>query len=465
MSRGDRPNQSSCCSAVFVLIPVPANVRLIAKEKVVFRTRSVILAFILLGLAAVSLVSAENAKGGHWVSAWSTAVHAPLPFPGLPPTPTIENQTIRMVVKATIGGDRVRIRFSNAFGSTAVALGAAHVALAQHGSAILPESDRMLTFGGKTSVTIPPGAPVLSDPVELKVVALSEVAISIYLPGSVSATSTHFWAQHETYLSQPGDFTAKAEIPNATTRLSWYWLADVEVLASDEAHAIVALGDSITDGVGAKQGDYSDWPDILAGRLATEKGSPALAVVNEGIGGNRVLHDGAGISALARFDRDVLAQPGVSGLIVLESINDIGFPHMRPRLPDGTTLKDLPFTHEAVTADELIVGFKQIIERAHQHGIRVFGATLTPFEGADYYSAEGEAMRQAVNQWIRTGGAFDGVIDFDSAVRDPGHPTQFRDGYHSGDHLHPNATGYKAMADAVDLAMLRGGKVSPANKK
>jgi lysophospholipase L1-like esterase len=361
-----------------------------------------------------------------------------------------------MVVKPTLDGDRLRIRLSNAFGNAALAIGAAHVALVQRGANIVPESDRVLTFGGRASVTIPPGAPVLSDPVDLKVAALAEIAISVYLSGSASASSTHFWAQHETYISGPGDFTAKADIPNATTRTSWYWLADVEVWASDRAGAIVALGDSITDGVGAKQGEYRDWPDILATRLAAEKGSAQLAVVNEGIGGNRILHDGAGVSALARFDRDVLAQPGVSGVIVLEGINDLGFPHLRPRMPDGTTPKEMPFVHEPVTAEDLIVGLKQVIERAHQHGIRVFGATLTPFEGADYYSTEGEAARQAVNQWIRTGGAFDSVFDFDAAVRDPNHPSQFREGYHSGDHLHPSAAGFKAMADAVDVAALRG---------
>ncbi|PYT65313.1 MAG: GDSL family lipase [Acidobacteria bacterium] len=360
-----------------------------------------------------------------------------------------------MVLKPTIGGKRLRVKLSNAFGTTALTVGSAHIALVQQGANIVPESDRALTFSGRASVTIPPGAPVLSDPVDLNVAAFAEIAVSLYLPESASGSSTHFWAQHETYISGPGDFTAKTDIPNATTRLSWYWLADVEVLASDKAAAIIAFGDSITDGVGAKQGEYSDWPEILANRLAAEKGSQRLAVVNEGIGGNRILHDGAGVSALARFDRDVLAQPGVAGLIVLEGINDIGWPHMKPRLPNGEMLKDLPFTRELVSAEDLIMGLKQIIDRSHQHGIRVFGATLTPYDGADYYSEDGEATRQAVNQWMRTGGAFDGVFDFDAAVRDPNHPAQFREGYHSGDHLHPSATGYKAMADAVDLSILR----------
>jgi lysophospholipase L1-like esterase len=237
------------------------------------------------------------------------------------------------------------------------------------------------------------------------------------------------------------------------------------VWASDQAAATVAFGDSITDGVGAKQGEYSNWPDLLADRLAKAASSPTISVVNEGIGGNRILHDGAGVSALTRLHRDVLAQPGVVNLIVLESINDIGWPHMKPRLPNGTVLKDLPFTHEVVSAEDLIMGLRQIIimglrqiiDRAHQHGIRVFGATLTPYEGADYYSADGEADRQAVNHWIRNGGAFDGVFDFDAAVRDPNHPAQFREGYHSGDHLQPSAIGYKAMADAIDLTALRKG--------
>jgi lysophospholipase L1-like esterase len=419
---------------------------------------SVFLAFVLQATAETS------SPGGQWVSAWSTAAHAPLPFPDLPPSPTFENQTIRMVVRPTIGGSRLRIRFSNAFGTTALKIGSAHVALSPKDAAIEPESDRALTFGGRPSVNIPPGAPILSDPVDLTVLPFRELAVSVYLPEKTASSTVHFWAQHDSYISEPGDFTAKQDILNASTKASWYFLADVEVWAPSQSAATVALGDSITDGVGAKQGEYSDWPDLLAHRLAKAHEGPSLSVVNEGIGGNRILHDGAGVSALARFDRDVLAQPGVANLIVLEGINDIGWPHMKPRLPNGTVLKDLPFTHEVVTAEDLIMGLQQIIARAHQHGTRVFGATLTPYEGADYYSDDGEATRQTVNQWIRTSHAFDAVIDFDAAVRDPNHPTQFREGYHSGDHLHPSATGYKAMADAVDLSVLRNSKGESLNK-
>lgn len=432
------------------------------------KTKSAIVVLSIFVAAVLILAArAENSSGsGHWVSAWSSAVHAPLPFPGLPPSPVFENQTVRMIVRPTIGGKRVRIRLSNAFGTTAVSIGAARIALVSEGAKIAPESDRALMFGGRASVKIPPGSPVLSDPVDLKVLPFMEVAVSIYLPDKTAASSIHFWGQHETYVSGPGDFTAKVEIPSATAKTSWYWLADVEVWASDRNAATVTLGDSITDGVGAKQGDYTDWPDLLARRLAGEKGSPGLAVVNEGIGGNRILHDDAGVSALARFDRDVLAQPGVANLIVLEGINDIRWPRIKPRpLQGGTTPKETPFAGEVVSAQDLILGLEQIIERGHQHGIKVFGATLTPYEGDDCYSADGEATRQAVNQWIRSSGAFDGVFDFDAAVRDPNHPTQFREGYHSGDHLHPSATGFKAMANAVDLSVLRNAAGAGSKKQ
>jgi lysophospholipase L1-like esterase len=291
----------------------------------------------------------------------------------------------------------------------------------------------------------------------MKVPAFAEVSVSVYLPHSTPATTTHFWAQHETYVSGPGDFSAKADIPQPTTKMSWYWLSDLEVWTADRVGAVVTLGDSITDGVGAKQGTYGDWPDQLAKRLEAKGEASSLAVLNEGIGGNRILYDGAGINALARFDRDVLAQPGVSDLIVLEGINDIGWPHMKPRpAKDGTLPKEGPFAAQGVTSDDLIAGLRQIIERAHEHRIKVFGATLTPYEGADYFSQDGEAVRQAMNQWIRISGTLDGVVDFDAAVRDPAHPSQFRQDYQSGDHLHPSAAGYKAMADAIDLALLQG---------
>ena len=416
--------------------------------------RTVLASVLLLAVMNLTAVAQERTTGGHWVTAWSAAVHAPLPFPGLPPSPVFENQTLRMIVRPTISGNRVRLRLSNAFGNAALSIGAVHIALVVQGDKTIAGSDRAVTFGGRASVSVPRGAAMLSDAIDLEVASFRELAVSVYLPEKTSTPTVHFWAQHETYISGPGDFTAKPEIADATTKLSWYWLADVEVWAPDDTAATVAFGDSITDGVGAKQGEYADWPDVLAKRLAGDGASSKLAVVNEGIGGNRILYDGAGVSALARLDRDLLAQPGVTSLILLEGINDIGWPHMKPRLANGTMLKETPFAHELVSAQDLIVGMRQIIERAHEHGIRVFGATLTPYEGADYYSADGEQTRQEVNRWIRTGSAFDGVFDFDAAVRDPNHPSKFREEYQSGDHLHPSAAGYKAMAEAIDLTVL-----------
>jgi lysophospholipase L1-like esterase len=413
----------------------------------------------VLALSAVSILPASARDGkqpGSWISAWSTAVHSPLPFPGLPPTPVFENQTVRMVIRTTIGGQQIRIRFSNAYGTSPLEIGSAHVALTANAAAIVADTDHAITFDGRPSVKIPPGAPILSDPVAINVPAFAELSVSLYLPHSAPASTMHFWAQHASYVSGPGDFSAKADISPVSTPKSWYFLSDVEVWATDRAAAVVTLGDSITDGAGAKQGAYEDWPDQLARRLSAAAGGTRVAVLNEGIGGNRILHDGAGVNALARFDRDVLDQPGVHGIILLEGINDIGWPHMKPPpSKDGSAPKISLFAAQIVTAADLIAGYRQILDRAHQHHIRVFAATMTPYGGADYFSADGEAVRQAVNLWIRTSGVFDGVFDFDAAVRDPAHPLQFRDSLHSGDHLHPSADGYKAMAGAVDLVLIK----------
>jgi len=427
---------------------------------------------ILVAIFLSSAASAQTPKDErHWVSAWSSAMHAPLAFVPGQAISGLENRTLRMIVRPTIAGERVRIRFSNACGNQPLPIGAAHIALASKDDKIIAASDQTLTFSGRGSTNIPPGAPMLSDPVDLKFPAFAEIAVSIFLAGKIDTTTFHLAGQKPTYISELGDFTATAEIPNATTKPSWFFLSGLEVFAPSRAAATLALGDSITDGVGAKQGDYNDWPDLLANRLAAQKGLPPMAVVNTGIGGNRILHDGAGVNALARFDRDVLAQPGIANIILLEGINDIGWPRMKPPSPRpgdpalGSKSMESPFAKELVSAQDIIAGYQQIIDRASQHGIKIFIATLLPYEGADYYTEDGEAIRAAVNQWIRTSGAADGYFDFDKAVRDPNHPTRFRDGYHSGDNLHPSTIGYKAMADAVDLAVLRGIKPVKEAKK
>jgi lysophospholipase L1-like esterase len=347
-----------------------------------------------------------------------------------------------MVVHTSIGGHRARVQLSNTVGAGPLKIGATHIALRDKESAIIPASDHALTFSGKPSFTIPPGADVISDPVDLDVPKLGDLVISVYVPGEVAAPTTHSTGLHTTYISKSGDFTNAPSIADATKSLAWYLISSVDVMAPSDSRLIVAYGDSITDGATSTPDTDSSWPSQLAQRLLANKPTAGVAIVNQGISGNRVLSDGAGVSALARFDRDVLAQPGVQWLVVMEGINDIGL---------GARSTGL----DAVTVDELIAAHKQIIERAHMRGIKVIGATLTPFGGAGYYSDEGEAIRTALNEWIRTGKSYDAVIDFDATTRDPENPKQIRPSYNIRDHLHPNDEGYKAMADAFDLSLFK----------
>ena len=430
--------------------------------------RPLLLVTSILGLAFLC-VAPNAAAQDHWVATWAAspqssrivfprAFRPPTPPPGqsgqpaqnnapspFPTPPTINNQTVRMIVRTSIGGHRVRVQLSNAFGTTALRIGAAHIALRDKESAITAGSDRPLTFSGGPSFTIPPGAELLSDPVDLDVPKQADLVISLFIPGEASSATVHLTGLHTTYISQPGDFTGAASITPAATVQMWYWIAAVDVLAPRDSGLIVAFGDSITDGATSTPDTDRSWPSQLAQRLAADKAASKLAIVNEGISGNRLLNDGAGVSALARFDRDVLSQPGVKWLMVLEGINDIGIGNL-----PGTDPAD------AVTAEDLIAAHEQIIERAHTHGIKAIGATLTPYVGAAYATDKGEAMREAVNQWIRTGGAYDAVVDFDAATQDPANPKQIRPAYNIRDHLHPNDEGYKAMADAVNLSIFTG---------
>jgi len=378
----------------------------------------------------------------HWVGTWAASPQGTIASSG-PEVKSFEDQTIRQIVRVSMGGDTLRVRFSNELGRTPLVIGAARIALSAGGAKIEPGSSRSLTFGGATSITVPAGAPVLSDQVTLHVPPMADLAISLYLPDSTAATTYHELSVQTSYVSTPGDHTDAVDMPTALKAVNWYFLSGVSVRAPANAAAIVTLGNSITDGFASTVDANTRWPNFLARHLRDAHQLDRLSVLDEGISGNRVLNDHVGRNALARFDQDVVSRPGVRYVIVLEGINDIGFSETSG------------FRNQNVSADEIIAGHRQLIARAHELGLTIYGATLTPFEGAGYASAEGEAKRQAVNEWIRTSGEYDGVIDFDEVTRDPAHPSRFLPKYDSGDHLHPNDAGYQAMGEAVDLALFR----------
>ncbi len=405
---------------------------------------------------AASLLMAAAAHAGdlHWMTSWAASAEAPLPASlGFPPPPALGGKTIRQVVRISGGGQEVRIRFTNAFGDGPLRIGAAHLAFAGPDGAIRPGSDHALTFGGRPSAVVPSGAPLLSDPVRMPVKALTSLAVSLYLPGAAPVCTCHATSVQTAYVL-PGDATGAAAMAGAEKVQGRALISAVEVASARPGRTIVAFGNSITDGVGSSMDANRRWPDQLAERLVRQSG-PALYVANEGISGNRLLNDGFGVSALARFDRDVLAQPGLAYVIVFEGINDIGL----SRAPRGGAgpLSGFIKTYGGapVSAEDIIDGYRQLIARARAHGVRIYGATITPYEGAATYSAEGEAERQAVNRWIRTSGAFDAVLDFDKAIRDPAHPGRIRDGWHMGDHLHGSDAGYRAIAASIDLKLFK----------
>jgi len=347
-------------------------------------------------------------------------------------------------VHVSIGGRRLRVRFSNAFGRSPLTLRAARVAVAGGGGACIPTTDRALTFGGRPSVTIPEGALIVSDPIDFGLAPLSDLAVTMYLKGAPADVTGHPGSRTTSYL-QVGDAMSAPELSSAVRVDHWYFLSAVDVPADESPGAVAILGDSITDGRGSTTNGNDRWPDTLARRLRANTATAEVAVLNLGVGGNRLLHDGLGPNALARLDRDALAQPGVRWLIVFEGINDIG-------MAAGSRVKGEP----AATAEDIIAAYEQIIERAHAVGIRVYGATIMPFEGfsySGYFTPEGEADRQKVNEWIRTSRRFDAVIDFDAVTRDPERPSRLSAAVDGGDHLHPSAAGYRIMADAIDLAL------------
>lgn len=403
-------------------------------------------------LAAISLVAAAacgsrgtaaptpSARGTQWLATWAASaqeVVRPAADSVVDRRPVYANRTVRQIVHTSIGGNAVRVRFTNEYGNQPLVIGSAHVALRDTGSAIKPSTDHAITFGGRGSVTLRPGAIIVSDPVSLGVPQLSDLAISMFLRDSIRTVTRHSLGIQSNYVSRPGEYVSAATMPVDTTIVAWLWLAGVDVVNPAATGVIVTIGNSITDGLGSTRNMNRRWPNILADRLLAS-GEPPKGVANAGISGNRVLSPGTGPSALARFDRDVLSQPGVTHVVVLEGINDIGR------------------AAEPVTADEIIYGLHQLADRAHERGLLIIGATLTPAgPRPTAFTPEMETKRSTVNAWIRSSGVFDGVIDFDAATRDPSDPKQMQKAYDSGDHLHPSDAGYKAMADAIDLSLFR----------
>lgn len=400
----------------------------------------------LMLLCSTALMARE--PGGSWAGSWAAAQQIPESNNAVP-ADNLRGATLRQIVHLSAGGSMLRLRVSNAFGTGPLHLIAVHVAHPQSAasSRIEPNSDRAVTFGERADVLIPAGAEYISDPVEYAAAPLSDLAITMQIDGSPEQQTSHPGSRATSYLAA-GASVSELELPAAQSIEHWYFLSGVDVAGDTAAAALVTLGDSITDGHGATTNGNDRWPDVLAARLQHNPATRQVSVLNAGIGGNRLLADGTGPNALARFDRDVLAQAGVRYLIVLEGINDIG------------TLARTKTASEAEHGQlvrQLIDAYRQITLRAHAHGIRVIGATILPFTGSDYYhpSPANEADRKSVNAWIRAPRHFDAVIDFDKVAADPAHPDRLRADYDIGDHLHPSPAGYRAMAEAIPLELFR----------
>jgi lysophospholipase L1-like esterase len=374
----------------------------------------------------------------HWVGTWTTA-------PAPAEAGAISNQTLRMNPRVSIGGDRVRVRISNAYGTRPLLVGAAWLSLRDKGPAVVADSQKNLTFGGAESAMIAVGSFVISDPIAFALPPLADIAVSVYLPGEMTVNSgiTGRYARQTNYISPPGNFANSTVMPVGSITGDWFFVSGVDVLASAETGGVVALGDSLTDANISTLDAHCRWPDQLARRLQARPRGRPMGVMNQGLGGNRILHDIRGDSGLRRFDRDVLAQPGVTHVIVMLGTNDLRNRWAKPE--------------EEVNADQMIAGLKQLALRAHTRGIKIFGATLLGFENETFlpgaWTPERERTRQAVNEWIRTGGAFDAVVDFDRALCDPEHPIRMLPVYDCGDHLHPSDLGYNKMGDAIDLSL------------
>jgi lysophospholipase L1-like esterase len=404
------------------------------------------------------LSQAASAQHNSWVATWASSPQTSAPNPKQPLL-NIENQTVRERVRVSVGGAKICIRLSNEYGSTPLLVGAVTIATPKDSASVNQTTIQTVTFGGRNSVTIPAGAPVISDPINFSVKAGAEISISLYFPKRVTTPTLHYLALKRAVVSQHGDFTHVENIANGTPTNSSISLTAILVPTQAAQRLVVAFGDSVTDGDQSTVDADRNWPSDLIRRVGKNSEGSQIAVVNEGIVGNRLLSDcfipAAGcfsVSAIKRFDRDALSLPGVTHIVLLEGLNDIGFP--------GAKLGGdyLASPNDVRASDQIIAGYRQLISRAHARGIKLIGATITPYEGVTvpgYYSESKEAIRQAVNKWIRTSGGFDSVIDFDVVLRDPNHPSRILPRFASEDNLHPNDAGYEVMANAIDLTLFK----------
>ncbi len=412
-----------------------------------FRLNSVF-SFVVLFFGFATFASpAQNVIPAYWVGSWAAAQQLPEPQNSLS-SDEMHDATLRQIVHLSIGGTTLRVHLSNAFGTAPLHIDSVHIAVPVSASSdkIDPATDRALTFSGRPEVTIPAGAEYISDPIAYPVAALSNLAITLHIGEPPLRQTGHPGSRATSYLAH-GDLVSALELPGAQKIEHWYWIAGIDVTAPVSAASIVILGDSITDGHASTVNGNTRWPDVLAQRLQQSPATRTLGVLNLGIGGNHLLVDGLGPNSLARFDRDVLAQAGVRMLIVFEGVNDLG---------GLTRLGEVPRAERDAMVRRIIAAYRQIIVRAHTHGIHVIGVTITPYTGSDYYhpTPADESDRQAVNQWIRTPGNFDAVLDFDAVMRDPAHPDRLLPAYDCGDHLHPSVVGYRAMANSIPLSLL-----------
>jgi lysophospholipase L1-like esterase len=414
-------------------------------KKTAFRNCTLMLALFLTW--AVSLLHGA-AKPQNWIVSWAASQQVPEPNNAVP-SDDLRDATLRQIVHLSAGGSALRVHVSNAFGTAVLHFSSVHIAhpVTPASAAIDPATDKALTFSGSQDLTIPPGAEYISDPVEYPVRALSDLAVTFYLEAPPATQTGHPGSRATSYFVH-GNLVTAADLQDAKHVDHWYQISAVDVLSERGAASVVALGDSITDGHGATTNGNDRWTDVLARRLQSSRQTRNVGISNQGIGGNHLLTDGLGPNALARFDRDVLAQAGVRWLIVFEGVNDLG---------GLARTGEVSQVEHTTRARRVIAAYEQVIERAHAHGIRVIGATITPYVGSDYYHPGplSEADRQAVNEWIRAPGHFDAVIDFDTIVRDPRQPNRLRPDYDCGDHLHPSPAGYNAMGESIPLTLFR----------